>query len=505
MLIEKKDRRILPRWRDFLTTVSLGELDSRTRQPALLDDARSSLAEKQADWDNNHTIWHAVDFIAASFVLGEPQRSSEAAAFVLRSGDAPEPALALARGIASNQTDHLLVPDVSPFEGEALYREIHRLKRRTVSEPRNAVAWVDLSRAYLLAGNANLARRAMNIACAISPDNRFVLRSATRFLVHQREALEAHRLLVNSPATRHDPWLMAAELGVATTARIGPVFSRPARSLIQSGQHPPMSLTELSSALATLELDAGKVPTAKKLFRQSLECPTENSLAQAEWASNHVSGLVVKVDEFRVPRSYEADALQSHSLGEWDRCFRSALQWLQDQPFSSRPAVLASYIGSAILQDYDTSIRLLSASLVTNPRHPTLINNLAFALANVGELDRADGYLSLLDAQDIKDTNGVTLLATQGLVKFKRGDAHEGRRLYLEAIAKSKKQGWQRYVAVASLYLAREEVLLNTSEKCLALHRAMDEAEKCTDKDVLFLLTRVLELTESSGTETTPP
>jgi hypothetical protein len=134
-----------------------------------------------------------------------------------------------------------------------------------------------------------------------------------------------------------------------------------------------------------------------------------------------------------------------------------------------------------------------------------LINNLAFALANVGELDRADGYLSLLDAQDIKDTNGVTLLATQGLVKFKRGDAHEGRRLYLEAIAKSKKQGWQRYVAVASLYLAREKVLLNTSEKCLALHRAMDEAEKCTDKDVLFLLTRVLELTESSGTETTPP
>lgn len=492
MFVDNKNRRMLPRWRDFLTTVSLGELSGQPKEAPLHGEWQRSLSEKQSDWAHNRTPWHAADFVGASFVLGESQLSTEAAKQLLQASDLPVPVMELARKIVQNRVDQPAIPEIDSLEGTALHREIHRLKLRTVQEPRNAIVWVDLARAYTLAGEVELARREMRVACAISPDNRFVLRSAARLLVHQGDVLEAHRLLVRSAATGRDPWLMAAEVGVASSAGIGPVFARPARNVIGSGNHPPLSLTELSSALASVELDSGKVNRAKKLFRESLECPTENSLAQAEWASEHIPGFQVNVDDFQVPRRFEAEAWQSLSGGDWQRALDSALCWLKDQPFSSRPALLASYLSSSLFQDYERSVRLLTTTLIKNPRHPGLTNNLAFALANQGKLEEAQKYLSSLGPPSSGDSASITLLATQGLVMFRRGQASEGRLLYEEAIARARQQSLQKYVSLATIYLAREELLADSEEKIKALHRAVDESRKCGDKDLLMLLARLI-------------
>src|ERR1019366_2595141 len=230
---------------------ALGELDTRDKPPTLWDDAGLSLAEKEADWNASHTVWHAADFVAAFFVLGQPERALNAADFLLHKRNVPSPALALANRIAHRASDQIEIPEVQNLEGEALYREIHALKNRSVREPRNAIVWVDLARAYTLAGETELGRRAMTVACSISPDNRFVLRSAARLFVHQHDALHAHRLLTTSIATPHDPWLLAAEIGVASTAGMSSVFTRPGRGMLGSAQHSPLSLTELSSALAS--------------------------------------------------------------------------------------------------------------------------------------------------------------------------------------------------------------------------------------------------------------
>jgi tetratricopeptide (TPR) repeat protein len=499
LFVENKNRRLLPRWREFLTTVSLGELNGLPRADSLREEWRRSLAEKQSDWIQNPTPWHAADFVAASFVLGQSEGSAEAARDLLTARNLPVPLMQLARKIVQGHVDQLVIPEIDLLEGPALYREIHRLKLRTIQEPRNAIVWVDLARAYTLAGQRELARRGMKVACGISPDNRFVLRSAARLLVHQGDVLEAHRLLTQSAATGRDPWLMAAEIGVASSAGIGSVFARPAKGVIGSGNHPPLSLTELSAALASVELESGKVTKARKLFRESLECPTENSLAQAEWASEQIPGLQVNVDDFKVPRRFEAEAWQSLSGGDWHRAFDSALCWLQDQPFSSRPALLASYLSSTLFQDYERSVRLLTTALVKNPRHPGLTNNLAFALANLGKLEEAQSRISSLELSDLGDTSDITLLATQGLVMFRRDHASEGRRLYEDAISKARQRGLQKYISLATIYLAREEVLLNSDGKVEALHRAIDEAKRCRDKDVLFLLARLVEQVEHVG------
>src|ERR1019366_3643439 len=178
-------RRMLPRWRDFVTTVSLGELGGRPKEVSPQVEWLESLAEKQADWSHNRTPWHAADFVAASFVLGQSQLSADAATHLLHTSNLPSPVMDLARKIVQDRLEQIAIPEIDLLEGDSLHREIHRLKLRTVQEARNAIVWVDLARAYTLAGERELARRGMRVSCAISPDNRFVLRSAARLLVHQ--------------------------------------------------------------------------------------------------------------------------------------------------------------------------------------------------------------------------------------------------------------------------------------------------------------------------------
>ncbi len=487
---------MLPRWRDFATTASLGELDKEAKEHYGRPEWLDSLAEKQSDWVENHTPWHAADFLAASFVLGHPQLAVDAAKLLASQRELPVPLLELARKILENRSEHVVVPEVNYLEGELLHREIHRLKSRASEEPRNAILWVDLARAYTLAGQGELARRQMRVACSLSPDNRFVLRSAARLLVHQGDALGAHRILTRSTATRHDPWLMAAEVGVASSAGIGSMSAKPAKSLIYSGTHPALSLTELASALGSLELESGKISRARKLFRQSLESPTENSLAQVEWASELIPSFQVNVDDFDVPRKFEAEAWQSLSGGDWDKAMDAALCWLQDQPFSSRPAMLASYISSSLLEKYERSIRLLKAALVKNVGHPGIINNLAFALAKAARVDEAQTLLSSLDISTLENGNRITVRATQGLVMFRKGEPNAGRLLYEEAITRARDCSLQKYLALACIHLAREELAAQSPEAVGAVYRAIDEGAKCKEKDVVLLLTRMADEAE---------
>ncbi len=55
------------------------------------------------------------------------------------------------------------------------------LRKRLHSYPENAIAWIDLARAYTILGHIDAGRRAIKIALSLTSENRFVLRSAARF------------------------------------------------------------------------------------------------------------------------------------------------------------------------------------------------------------------------------------------------------------------------------------------------------------------------------------
>lgn len=84
-----------------------------------------------------------------------------------------------------------------------------------------------------------------------------------------------------------------------------------------------MRWTELTSAIATLELENGKHRSSKKLFNLSLDCPNENSIAQAQWVSRVLPGVDLSRPANPIPRAFEADGYRSFYAQNWDHAFQA--------------------------------------------------------------------------------------------------------------------------------------------------------------------------------------
>ena len=70
MLAENNDRKVVPRWRDFNTTVAIGELSDPTKQPHFTLQADSLVAQRYNEWSASKTIWHAADLLSSALVAG---------------------------------------------------------------------------------------------------------------------------------------------------------------------------------------------------------------------------------------------------------------------------------------------------------------------------------------------------------------------------------------------------------------------------------------------------
>jgi tetratricopeptide (TPR) repeat protein len=263
--------------------------------------------------------------------------------------------------------------------------------------------------------------------------------------------------------------------------------------MLKGGNYSDFSTSELASALGTLEFKSGSSKIAKRLFRRSLVQPTENSVAQAEWVSRGLSGLELEITKFRVPRPFEALAWDNFNKSQWEAAVASSMEWLRDQAFSARPAIFASYLSSGVLERYDDSITTIKSSLIPNPGDPSLINNLAFALASTARVDQAEEQLANIDRRQIRPVSSVTLLATSGLICFRKGMVEEGRRLYLEAMEEADRHSLPKHRAMAALYLAREEVVADTPAKSEAVKRALAESKGQNDPDFLAIFSRVMQ------------
>ena len=339
----------------------------------------------------------------------------------------------------------------------------------------------------------NRAERAIRIALKLDPTNRFVLRSAARFYIHQGSAEIAHQLLANADSTGNDPWLVAAEIAVASAGNQPPQFVRQGAGMLSDDSIAPMQLTELASAVATLELESGKHGAARKLFRKALIAPTENSVAQAEWASTHVRGLTVDPDRFKVPRLFEARAWGSFTKGEWSGALLDSENWLLDQPFSSRPAMLGSYVALVVFEDHKRARMILERGLIANPSDPILLNNLAFSCASQGLVRDAEKALGQIDDGNLDGESRVVVTATHGLVSFRKGLVEQGRAQYLKAINEATRLGLMTSRAMAAIYLAREEGLARSPNSAEAFRRALKESKISPTDSVLLLLERLRE------------
>ena len=86
-----------------------------------------------------------------------------------------------------------------------------------------------------------------------------------------------------------------------------------------------------------------------------------------------------------------------------------------------------------------------------------LINNLVFALVHDGQLDEAERQFLRIKRPE-EDRMKLTLLATEGLLNYRRGDFERGRDSYLQAIEKAKRINDAKALALASVFYAYEDL-----------------------------------------------
>ena len=255
---KEQDRKIIPRWRTYSTTRRTREVGSVLPPPTRRQVTSELLESKISAWQRHRTVGHASDLVGAGLALGASEFVVEPAKFLLREDLS---VTTWAQELAKRALGAPEIVDASidpePVEKSNLHARIRTFRESLRVEPRDPITWVDLSRCYACLGQQEHAKRSMIIALQLAKDNRFVVRAASRLWVNLDDPERAHATIIASDRSRHDPWLLAAEIAVGSIANKPPKRVKIARQMLSRRQYSPAHLTELASAVATLELDSG--------------------------------------------------------------------------------------------------------------------------------------------------------------------------------------------------------------------------------------------------------
>lgn len=478
-LFEHKDRRVVPNWRSFGKTTMLGELNSFQIQNEI-SNQETSIEDYIIDWQLNKTVIHASDLLSAAIVNNKKDNAqvSDAAHFILLNQEKSSISqISLARQILNKPAfidlserfkEVNLDKLPSLINPELVKVKIRETKLLLNAFPSNPILYVEISRYYSILGQEQYSVKAMKKALHLAPNNRFVLRCATRLFAHyQNEKNDyldyIHNLLRRSPMTAFDPWLTSAEISIATIQNRTSKFIKKGIELVNSRNIAPFNFTELASSIGTTELLSGSTKKSREFFNKALIKPNDNSLAQVEWASRKDSQLNIDPSNFDVKMNFEAIALDSFERDDYDLALDNAAKWFIDMPFSKRPIMFGSNLASTILKDQAKSISFLNAGLISHPNDPQLINNLAYALALENNPKEAFVQLDKIrNEAEYDEVTKICLTATKGLAFFRSGFADPGRQMYLDAIEQTKKIQNQELNWIAILNYAREEIRLGS-------------------------------------------
>lgn len=510
VIYEIKERRVIPSWRDYKRTLQLGELSqsNKSAEPMVLNINRST-----EDWNQIKNIGTAADLINSAFVSGiqnsevkqaiefiksdqEKSSSSLLGLIKLIEMESPTPAV-----ITNNSLLEIDVDTVNEFQAfinnKSFHKVINKTKNRSQNELRNPIVWVELARLYAMRGHEHKAENAILTALHLAPNNRFVLRSATRFFIHKEKFERALYYLRKAEGLKEDPWLISAHIATSSImGRFSPLI-KDGKRLLDSNNYSDYELTELSSSLGTLEFKDGSFKKAKGFFEKSMRMPNDNSLAQLEWVSKDEQRLQVNPFQYdKVINPFEARALELYERGNWKDAFYNSIKWFLDMPFSKRPALLGSYIAGSLLQDKNAAIILCQVGLQANPHDPTLLNNLVYNLATSDNDQMLDSYVRQMMEIDIKELpneSKITFQATLGLVALKRGETELGMGMYKVAIqnATNIRNEYLKNLAIANF--AKELINLKSPEQTtyVDIVRNMKISEK--HKDLQLLRNEILE------------
>lgn len=506
---DKTLRTVIPDWRNLSTSAQSGELLGNSQIKTNIP--QFPIAEYIEGWIEKKSLATAGDVISAAIMNGYHPSGEiiKAAKFVLAYSDNCPVALyksaerLLADSVAktaNERRDNVSHKLDLLLDKDSIYKERIRLLRSLINKyPYNALWYTEIARCYINLGQIVQAQKMMEIALHLCPTSRYISRSASRLFLHIGDLDHAHRVLIDNPSIKYDPWLMASEIAINYSRGRTSRFMKDGIGMIKSCDYSPFSVTELSSAIGTKELDHSRKKGIEYISK-SLITPNDNSLAQADWLVHVDKTLGIDFTNMQKPLFHsESEARHLFNNDCYEEALSYAVDWIEATPFAHSSIFFASNIAYTYLNRYADAIKILKIGLKANPNETAFMNNLAYAYALNGNTEEADMVLANLFTRVSKNTDTyICAIATKGLIEFRKGNLTEGRTFYMQAINLAKDNAFDKSLTQkALLNYIREEVLISKSEtpseiiKLLEDIRTNDEKETSTmKKDILSMLNK---------------
>lgn len=471
-------RRMLPLWRCYDDTVKSRELDFTGQK--LLPVRFDKFDSFTEAWAAKHTVISAADLLNAAVVSGNINRDDvrKASEFLLIHREQCSPiALDVARSIIDGDTQSVDIdPEkVSDFEELAAglitnldkeelrnKAQIGLLRKKLQEDCYNPIAYCELARCY---ANLNLdekAKKYVDYAAFLAPHSRYVSRCAARFYIHFNEWDRARYVLIKNGFVNTDPWIMASEIAVESVMGRSSKYIKKGRQLVSSGDFSAFSCSELSFAICEVDMSAGKHKEARRMIDKGLRSPNDNSLAQVEFYAKKDTSLILDMSQYKdMSHKYEADARNAYVGGMYKDAFISSLRWMLEYRFEHRPIGFAFDISCVYLKEYGYAANILKRYLKSEPNDPSAINNMVYTLGLSNKIEEAEEYLKRINLRNYSTNNSVNaicLIATCGLLYYRKGMIDEGRKFYNDAISMAKRKQGKELAAKARLNMIREEV-----------------------------------------------
>jgi len=498
-LFEKKDRHVIPNWRSFENTAKLGELNG-SKSIQLGTSFEPDISDILNDWIDSKSIGVAADIIGIALICNQENNTTikEISRFILKNSDQASEALIVAANnvLSPSKTEIELKLDfdsIELFKDKRylliIHQQINSLKRKLRQNPNNPINWIEIGRYYTIIGQEEKAKKSIRNALFLAPENRFVLRNMARFFVHFGEEgiAFAHDFIRNSEIARFDPWIIATEISLSTLRQRGSKFAKLGMQIIDSGSFHPFNISELASSLASLELKNGRIKKSKKLFETSLRHPNDNSLAQAEWASQLEKGLLpVNSQRFKLINSFEALARDFAEHKKWEEAIECSIKWFLDLPFSKGSVLFANDIAIHKIRDHNLAVKIAKLGLDSHPNDATLLNNIIYSLCIENKVEEAEILFQKVKRDDIFSLNdiGICLTATKGLYFFRKGIPDAGRKLYFEAMQLAERLQRNYFFSSALINYTREEILLGKEDVSPIISKLNEIIKQYDGKDL---------------------
>jgi len=483
--IEYSNRQLIPRWLPY-NKACLLSFKSALNNRFINDVEKTNNNIAIEEWKANRSISYALNIIATSHTLELQQDTyyKEAIDFLIDAGFKDN---VFFLNMLGEKNEKYLCCQEEERDSITSTR-IHETRLLVREYPNDALRWMDLAHYYLLAGNQIKAEKHINIALSLNNTNAHIIRSAARYFVYRENPEKALQIIRNSNSLNNNPLLLSSEISISEAFEIKSKAIKKAREKLFDGNYSISQLSELNATLATLEFNSGSYKKGKHYLENALCTPNENTLAQAQF-------LIRKYDcsfdstLFKIPCRYEADAWNYYQNMDFNDSLKQARQWFYYQPFSSRPAILYSYIQSLIFENNGEALKVLNDAIKLSKGDFSLINNKTVALAQNGNIEEAIQELEkLMSFSDIDEGESGVLLATMGLVEYKKNNYLLGRKYYKEAIEKFKKYKYQSRECIAYYYWYREEERFDKNESERLYKITKEIAEKYNYTDIKYKL-----------------